>query len=71
MTGKSIASRRRFDTRTGISGSKRCRRTPSCKKLDIDIAALRQLVRNIEQDLAAFDDFRDVRRMLKSRPTLD
>ncbi|MEF9481547.1 J domain-containing protein [Ralstonia sp. 1B3] len=41
------------------------------QKLDFDIAALRQQVRNIEQDLAAFDDFRDVRRMLKSRPTLD
>lgn len=40
-------------------------------KLDNDIAALRQHVRNIEQDLAAFDDFRDVRRMLKSRPGLD
>ena len=41
------------------------------QKLDFDIAALRQQVRNIEQDLAAFDDFRDVRRMLKSRTTLD
>ena len=41
------------------------------QKLDLDIAALRQQVRNIEQDLAAFDDFRDVRRMLKSRTTLD
>ena len=41
------------------------------QKLDLDIAALRQQVRNIEQDLAAFDDFRDVRRMLKYRTTLD
>ena len=41
------------------------------QKLDIDIAALRQHVRNIEQDVAAFDDFKDVRRMLKSRPVLD
>ncbi|OCS49236.1 J domain-containing protein [Ralstonia pickettii] len=41
------------------------------QKLDLDIAALHQQVRNFEQDLAAFDDFRDVRRMLKSRTTLD
>ncbi|CAJ0784877.1 MULTISPECIES: J domain-containing protein [Ralstonia] len=41
------------------------------QKLDIDIAALRQNVHNIVQDLAAFDDFKDVRRMLKSRPALD
>ena len=41
------------------------------QKLDIEIAALRHHVRNIEQDLAAFDDFKDLRRMLKSRPALD
>lgn len=36
--------------------------------LAANIDALRQRIRNLEQDLAAFDDIRLLRRMLKSRP---
>ena len=41
------------------------------QKLDAYITALHQHVRNIEQDLAAFDDIRNLRRMLKSRAAPD
>jgi hypothetical protein len=41
------------------------------QKLDTDITALHQHVRNIEQDLAAFDHIRDLRRMLKARTAPD
>lgn len=41
------------------------------QKLDLGVVALRRQMHNIEQGLAAFDDFRDARRMLKSHTTLN